>query len=72
MTLVPLVLVSFWIGIYPKVFFDILDEPVQRLVQQVEGTHQYPEAVTALRPDLAHPDPSYAFVADEAVDRLEQ
>jgi NADH-quinone oxidoreductase subunit M len=34
-TLVPLVILAFWIGIYPKPFFAIIDKPVQRIVEQV-------------------------------------
>src|SRR5712664_265463 len=34
-TLVPLVILAFWIGIYPKPFFAIIDKPVQKIVQQV-------------------------------------
>jgi NADH-quinone oxidoreductase subunit M len=34
-TLVPLVLLAFWIGIYPKPLFDVLDAPVHQLVEQV-------------------------------------
>ncbi len=34
-TLVPLVILAFWIGLYPKPFFRILERPVARLVQQV-------------------------------------
>jgi NADH:ubiquinone oxidoreductase subunit 4 (subunit M) len=30
----------FWIGLYPKPFFDILDKPVARLVQQLEQRPQ--------------------------------
>jgi NADH-quinone oxidoreductase subunit M len=45
-TLVPLVVLSFWIGLYPKPFFDILAEPVNKLVAQVEQTWQYPDEVT--------------------------
>ena len=41
-TLVPLTALAFWIGLYPKPFFDILEEPVQRLVRQVEKTAEYP------------------------------
>src|SRR5580700_1838495 len=33
--LLPLVVLSFWIGIYPKPFFAYLEKPVQRIVQQV-------------------------------------
>ncbi|HXI01751.1 MAG TPA: NADH-quinone oxidoreductase subunit M [Candidatus Saccharimonadales bacterium] len=34
-TLVPLVVMAFWIGLYPKPFFGILERPVARLVEQV-------------------------------------
>jgi NADH-quinone oxidoreductase subunit M len=35
LTLVPLVVLAFWIGIYPKPFFAIIDKPVQKIVEQV-------------------------------------
>ena len=57
MTLVPLVIVAFWIGIYPKPFFEILDEPVERLVQQIDGTYQFPDDVAALNPTKQVGDP---------------
>jgi NADH-quinone oxidoreductase subunit M len=34
-TLVPLVILAFWIGIYPKPFFALIEKPVQKIVQQV-------------------------------------
>jgi NADH-quinone oxidoreductase subunit M len=33
--LLPLVALAFWIGIYPKPFFDYINKPVERIVQQV-------------------------------------
>ena len=41
LTLVPLVVLAFWIGLYPKPFFEILDEPVTRLVRQVDRSYVY-------------------------------
>ena len=41
-TLVPLVVLAFWIGIYPKPLFRVLDAPVQRIVQVVN-----PQALAA-------------------------
>jgi NADH-quinone oxidoreductase subunit M len=38
--LAPIVAMCFWIGLYPKPFFDILDKPVARLVQQLEQRPQ--------------------------------
>jgi NADH-quinone oxidoreductase subunit M len=49
MTLLPLTVLAFWIGLYPKPFFNILDEPVNRLVQQIEQTHEYSESIVDLR-----------------------
>ena len=34
-TLVPLVVLAFWIGIYPKPFFAFIEKPVQKIVEQV-------------------------------------
>ena len=31
----PLVLLAFWIGLYPKPFFEILDQPVREVVEVV-------------------------------------
>ncbi len=54
-TLLPLVVLAFWIGLYPKPFFDILDEPVHKLVAQVENTYAVPEAAAAPAPDAVIP-----------------
>ncbi|OFV99442.1 MAG: NADH dehydrogenase [Acidobacteria bacterium RIFCSPLOWO2_12_FULL_54_10] len=35
MTLVPLIIWAFWIGLYPKPYFTILEKPVQKIVQRV-------------------------------------
>src|SRR5438552_8626348 len=35
LTLIPLILWAFWIGLYPKPFFDVLDAPVKQIVQIV-------------------------------------
>src|SRR6266513_4508906 len=34
-TLVPLVILAFWIGIYPKPFFAYIEKPVHKIVEQV-------------------------------------
>jgi NADH-quinone oxidoreductase subunit M len=52
-TLLPLVVLAFWIGVYPKPFFEMLDEPVHRLVQQVEKTYAYPRIATDREPPKA-------------------
>jgi NADH-quinone oxidoreductase subunit M len=35
MTLVPLILWAFWIGVYPKPFFNVLEKPVNAIVEQL-------------------------------------
>jgi NADH-quinone oxidoreductase subunit M len=32
---VPLILWAFWIGVYPKPFFDVLNKPVNAIVEQL-------------------------------------
>jgi NADH-quinone oxidoreductase subunit M len=34
-TIVPLIIVAFWIGLYPAPFFRALDKPVNKLVAKV-------------------------------------
>jgi NADH-quinone oxidoreductase subunit M len=51
--LLPLVVLAFWIGIYPKPFFAYIDKPVEKIVQQVNPKF-YEQAHRALPP--AAPD----------------
>src|SRR5580693_970608 len=44
-TLIPLVVLAFWIGIYPAPLFHVLEQPVHRLVEAVHpGYYAVPEA----------------------------
>jgi len=47
MTLVPLILWAFWIGLYPKPFFDVLDKPVTAIVTRVNPGFINPSAAVA-------------------------
>jgi NADH-quinone oxidoreductase subunit M len=40
-TFVPLIAIALWIGLYPKPFFQILDQPVTALVQQLDHPQVY-------------------------------
>ena len=66
-TIVPLTVLAFWIGLYPKPFFDVLKEPVQRLVSQIEKTAEYPPHIVKL-PELPALDDggALALVDDQA------
>ena len=35
LTFVPLIIMAFWIGLYPKPFFQILEQPVNQIVQTI-------------------------------------
>ena len=45
-TLVPLVFIAFWIGIYPKPFFSLIEKPVQKIVEQVNPNFYQLERAT--------------------------
>ncbi len=47
-TLVPLVILAFWIGLYPKPFFKVLDKPVEAIVRRVRPAYySAPAAIPA-------------------------
>ena len=46
--LVPIVLLCFWIGIYPKPLFTVLEGPVRQIVQQVNPGYYNAERVGAV------------------------
>ena len=56
-TFLPLIAIALWIGVYPKPFFQILDQPVTAIVEQVQhpklyNAQQAPTAVPASAPEL--------------------
>jgi NADH-quinone oxidoreductase subunit M len=60
-TLVPLVILAFWIGIYPKPFFAFIERPVQKIVEQVN-----PKFYEAERAKLPAPAADFHAAAAEA------
>jgi NADH-quinone oxidoreductase subunit M len=42
LTFVPLVIMAFWIGLYPKPFFQILEQPVNQIVETVRPGYPIP------------------------------
>jgi NADH-quinone oxidoreductase subunit M len=63
-TLIPLVLLAFWIGIYPKPLFDRLEVPVKQLVERVNPDYRPKSAVPTL---VAIPSPPAAPAAPAEV-----
>src|SRR5277367_6290924 len=68
LTFVPLLIMAFWIGLYPKPFFQILEQPVNQIVQNVHNP-QAGAAVNAAVHREAQPEVQSAFepVTTEAV-----
>jgi len=68
LTFVPLVIVAFWIGLYPKPFFQILEQPVNQIVYTVRGRN-YPgvQAVNASHQPASESAPANAVVQVAAI-----
>jgi len=64
MTLVPIVICCFWIGLYPKPFFRILEKPVADIAQRLSAGE--PSSQTAALP--AAPAPSSTIAATTAAE----
>ena len=55
-TLIPLIVLCFWIGIYPKPFFRILEPSIKRVVEAVDpGYLNRPAFELPTAPPAAHP-----------------
>ena len=50
MTLVPLIIWAFWIGLYPKPFFNVLEKPVTAIVERVNPALLGPAPTTTAAP----------------------
>jgi hypothetical protein len=46
-TLVPLMLLAFWIGLYPAPLFRVLDQPVRELVQRYDPNYYHAPSINA-------------------------
>jgi NADH-quinone oxidoreductase subunit M len=57
-TLIPLVILAFWIGIYPKPLFRVLDRPVREIVQQVSPSYYGPQAPSSGANTALNPAPN--------------
>jgi NADH-quinone oxidoreductase subunit M len=60
LTFVPLLIMAFWIGLYPKPFFQILEQPVNQIVENVRGPQVGGPANAVVQPE-AQPEAQPAF-----------
>jgi NADH-quinone oxidoreductase subunit M len=49
--MIPLVVLSFWIGVYPKTFMDYVAQPVNAVVKQVRPDYPIPGSMPAGQPE---------------------
>ncbi|MFH1574382.1 MAG: Fe-S-binding domain-containing protein, partial [Acidobacteriota bacterium] len=54
-TFVPLIVLAFWIGIYPSFFTKYLDEPVTYIVQKVRADYYQSPRARITVPELPPP-----------------
>jgi NADH-quinone oxidoreductase subunit M len=62
LTFAPLLIMAFWIGIYPKPFFQILEQPVNQIVQDVRRPQTEGAVNAALQPPAPAPVATTASV----------
>ena len=60
LTFVPLLIMAFWIGLYPKPFFQILEQPVNQIVENVRSPQAGGPANAVVDPE-AQPEVQPAF-----------
>jgi NADH-quinone oxidoreductase subunit M len=51
LTFVPLLIMAFWIGLYPKPFFQILEQPVSQIMQEVHSPQARGPMNAAVQPE---------------------
>src|SRR6202049_775588 len=57
-TFVPLLIMAFWIGLYPKPFFQILEQPVNHTIAIVRPDYPQPAVNAAAQPEAAVTPPT--------------
>jgi NADH-quinone oxidoreductase subunit M len=51
--MVPLMILSLWIGVYPKPFLEYIQQPVNAIVKQIRPDYQIPGAAAPAQPERA-------------------
>jgi NADH-quinone oxidoreductase subunit M len=69
-TFVPLILIAFWIGIYPKPLFQILDQPVTEIVQRIQAPNGVQNAAVPTVVMMASPAQNETSAAASASPEL--
>jgi NADH-quinone oxidoreductase subunit M len=67
LTFAPLLIMAFWIGLYPKPFFQILEQPVKQIVQNINSPHAGDAANAAIQPVMQQPAMQREIAAAQSV-----
>jgi NADH-quinone oxidoreductase subunit M len=51
--MVPLMILSLWIGVYPKPFLEYIQQPVNAIVRQIRPEYRIPGAAAPAQPERA-------------------
>jgi NADH-quinone oxidoreductase subunit M len=68
LTFVPLLIMAFWIGLYPKPFFQILEQPVNQIVQDVRKPQAGDAVNAAVQPEITKAPVATAAVINPPAD----
>jgi NADH-quinone oxidoreductase subunit M len=49
-TFIPLIILAFWIGVFPKPFLEIIDKPVEKIIRIVNPASAREQPAVAARP----------------------
>jgi len=72
LTFAPLIIVAFWIGLYPKPFFQILEQPVNHLVATVHQNDAQPQGTVnaavlpEIQPEMPAPSAALPFAGKKS------
>ena len=67
LTFAPLLIMAFWIGLYPKPFFQILEQPVKQIVQNINNPHGGNAVNAAIQPVMQQPAMQREIAAAQSV-----
>ncbi|MGA7576490.1 MAG: NADH-quinone oxidoreductase subunit M [Terriglobales bacterium] len=70
LTFVPLIIMALWIGLYPKPFFQILEQPVNQIVQNIHDKSNANAAVNAQVAPVPGPTAAAEIGSDEVGSNL--
>jgi NADH-quinone oxidoreductase subunit M len=66
LTFAPLLVMAFWIGLYPKPFFQILEQPVNQIVANVHAPRSGDAVNASVQSKAVQPEKASSVIANTA------